>query len=292
MASATEVASTGSENPVAAGDAVAQANETDFPPGMNESGVTDPLALTEAHRQTLENASYTSTSTVTFQRPNGTLVTTTTTASRVASGGESFYVASTQTGSNESRPLGVDHFRTEAWANETSAVVADTFRSEEPTYRQVTRDDLQMSPDTNWELLYSAVGSMDTTYVGQVERAGTTLHKVVSTSPGDEAVEGQSYDFSALVDSDGVVRALQMTQRSTLGGEPVLVTRTFRITQVGDTTVERPDWYGQAVGDVTEDATETETETAAGNEIETETATETETVTETATENETETETG
>lgn len=274
VASATEVASTSSENPVAAGDAVAQANETEFPPGVNESGVTDPLALTEAHRQTLENASYTSTSTVTFQRPNGTLVTTTTTTSRVASGGESFYVASTGSQPNASRPLGVDHLRTEAWANETSAVVANTFRSEEPTYRQVAREDAPMSPDTNWELLYSAFGTVDTTYVGQVDRGGTTLHKVVSTSSGDEAVAGQSYDFSALVDSDGVVRAFQMTQRSTLQGEPVLVTRTFRITQVGDTTVERPDWYGQAVGDGGEDVTETVTETATENETETETATE------------------
>jgi len=258
----------------------AQANETAFPPGVNESGVTEALALATAHRETLGNTSYAAVSTTTLQRSNGTVVLTSTTTTRVESGGESFFVASTGSQSSANATLGVDHYRSETWANETSVVIADTVRSEEPTYRQVSREPARMSPDATWELLYGAFGTGETTYVGQVERGGTTLHKVVSTPPSDgvtgeeagettgeeadeatddasdEAVAGTTYDFSALVDSEGVVHSFRTTQRSTLEGETFVVTRTMRITEIGNTTVERPDWYEQAVEN------ETETETA------------------------------
>lgn len=247
---------------------VAQDNETEFPPGVNESGVTEPLALATAHRETLHETSYTAVTTTTLQRPNGTVVIAATTTTRVESGGESFFEATTGSQSNESASLGVDHYRSETWANETSAVIADTVRSAEPTYRQVDRENARMSPDADWELLYSAFGTGETTYVGEVERGGTTLHKIVSTSSSDrttgedvdevtddttdEAVSGTTYDFSALVDSEGVVHSFRTTQRSTLEGETVVVTRTMRITEIGNTTVERPDWYSQAVENETE----------------------------------------
>jgi hypothetical protein len=32
---------------------------TDLPPGVNESGITEPVDLVFAHRDTLENTSYT-----------------------------------------------------------------------------------------------------------------------------------------------------------------------------------------------------------------------------------------
>ncbi|WP_157971714.1 hypothetical protein [Halorussus litoreus] len=237
-----------------------QANETAFPPGVNESGVTGPLALATAHRETLGNTSYAAVTTITFQRPNGTVVAEATTITRVESGGESFSVATTGSQSNASAPLGVDHYRSERWVNETTVVVADTLRSEEPTYRQVNRENSLTGPDANWELLYGAFGTGETIYVGQVERGGTTLHKIVSTPSRTEAtdgpVDGTTYDFSALVDSEGVVHNFQTTQRSTLEGETVVVTRTMRITEIGNTTVERPDWYEQAVENDTETASE------------------------------------
>jgi len=232
-----------------AGDArTNQANETEFPPGLNESGVTDPLALVERHRATLRDTSYATSTSVTFRRPNGTLVSETETTARVAPDGELFYVASTGSETNATRPLGVDHYRIEAWANATDAVVADTFRGDDPQFRHVAREDAPLGPDTNWELLYSALGTAETELVGTVERDGETLYKVASGSPTGEAVLGEASDFSALVGPDGVVHSFQTTQRSTLDGEPVLVSTTMQVTQVGTTTVERPDWYDRAVG--------------------------------------------
>lgn len=251
--SASSTATTGALAPTdlgvdSADDArVNQANGTEFPPGLNESGVTDPLALVERHRATLRDTSYTTSTSITFRRPNGTLVSETDTTARVAPGGESFYVTSTGSETNATRPLGVDHYRIEAWANETDAVVADTFRGEDPQFRQVAREDAPLSPDANWELLYSAFGTVETELVGTVERDGETLYKVASASPTDEAVPGEAPDFSALVGADGVVHSFQMTQRSTMDGEPVIVSRTMWITQVGATTVERPDWYDRAI---------------------------------------------
>jgi len=52
-----------SESPELAGPpAMIQGNATDatdLPPGVNESGITEPVDLVFAHRDTLENTSYT-----------------------------------------------------------------------------------------------------------------------------------------------------------------------------------------------------------------------------------------
>lgn len=230
----------------AAGSPV-QANETEFPPGLSEEGVTDPLALAEAHQQALDNESYTMSTTFAYRTLNGTVLGQGATATRVAPGGESYYSVTSQRNENASETLEGDTYDIEVWANETGAAVARNVPDSEITYELQDRSNAPMSPNSQWETLYSAFATTNTTLVGEVERDGTTLYKIASTSPTDEAVAGQTSDFTALVDADGVVRSFQMTQRTTIDDEQATFTTTFHVTQIGNTTVEQPDWYDQAV---------------------------------------------
>lgn len=235
------------ESPVAATAALAQENATEYPPGVSEEGITDPLELVNAHRETLENTSYTISTSATYHRPNGTLFSQTYTATRVAPGAESFSVATTQTMRNATRPLGIQHYDIEVWANETDALVARDFRDGNASYQRTSRASAPFEPNAQWELLYAAFGSGDATLVGQVERNGTTLYKIAS-QPSEGSVTNEfGYEYTALVDSQGVVRTVQMTQRSTIDGRPVVVSRTVRVSELGNTTVERPSWHQEAV---------------------------------------------
>lgn len=250
---------------MAADELASQADDPALPPGLNESGVIDAMALLDAHRATLENTSYTTTVTSAVRNPNGTLLRGATTTYRVASGGDSYLatttqvsatVTGTQVSANATDSLGVDRVRLEVWANATDAVVARAGPGNLTRFRQAERASAPMSPTTGWGRLYGALGTMDTEYVGSVERDGTTLHRVVTTTPTDEAASGLASNFTALVDEDGVVRAFQATERRTVEGEEVLVTRTIRVTRLGDTTVERPVWYDRAVENESEGGAE------------------------------------
>lgn len=245
-ASARGVAAEPTAEPVSA------VNQTDeYPPGVSSEGVTDPLALADAHRDALANVSYTMTTTFTFQRPNGSILSQGTSTSQVAAGSSSYYAVSAQTEWNDTRPLGVGGYELAAWANETDAVTARQFYDEEPTYRQTTRADAPMKPDTEWGQIYAALSATNTTVASQFEDDGTTLYRVVSTDqPGENSPYSgrEVYSFVAVVDSQGVVRTMQVTYRTTFRDEPAIVSRTIHVTNLGNTTVERPDWYGKAAG--------------------------------------------
>ena len=233
----------------------ARENATEYPPGLSADGVTDPLALADAHRATLRNTSYTVTAIYTLQRPNGTMLGHAVTTTRVAPGGTSYYTVSSQLRSNESRTLGLGGYDVAVWANETAAVWAERSVGEEPTYRLTSRRYAPVQLNRHWELLYGAFGATDTTVVQRFERDGRTLFRVVSTGrPGPESSypRRSGYGFVAAVDSRGVVHSFQQTYRTTFRDRPAVVSRTVRVTRVGNTAVERPDWYEQAMANATE----------------------------------------
>lgn len=239
-------------------ESFAQDNATEYPPGLSADGVTDPLALADAHRAALQNTSYTVATTYAFRRPNGTVLSQGLTTTRVAPGGKSYHAVTSQTQSNDTRPLGIGRYELAAWANETRAVTVRQVRGGEPTYREVSRERAPFEPDTQWELLYSAFAATNTTVVERFERDGTTLFRVVSTEqpgPGLASVYGGSYSFVATVDTQGVVRTFQQTYRTTFEDRPAVVSRTVRLTRLGNTSVERPDWYGKAVANGTTNET-------------------------------------
>lgn len=236
----------------------AQANASEYPPGLSPEGVADPLALADAHRAGLANVSYTMTTATTFQRPNGTILSESVTTTRVTPDASSFVVVNARTAWNDSQPLGVGTTELAVWANETDAVTARRTSEGAATYRRLPREDAPLEPDAEWSLLYSAFDATNTSVVNEYERGATTLFRVVSTAqPGPTSTYGarSNYSLVAVVDSQGVVRTLQSTYRTTFDGAPVIVSRTMHVSNLGNTTVDRPTWYGQATGNDAENAT-------------------------------------
>lgn len=252
------LASTTAANPATAGAEETTDSATaqdDLPPGVTEAGVTDPLALVDAHRQALQNTSYTLSTAFTCRQRDGTVFDRGTYTAAVAPGAESYYATASSTSENDTESFGADYHDVAVWANETDAAVARDRAGDAPTYEHASRDDAPLSPGTQWELLYSAFDTTDTAVVGQIERNGTTLYKIASTSSPDASspYAGNLYDFTALVDSEGVVHSFHLTHETTIDDQRVIVSRTTQLVQIGNTTVERPSWYQRTVENETED---------------------------------------
>lgn len=240
----------------AATDANESTETSDLPPGLAADGVTDPLALADAHHEALRDASYTVSTSYEFRRPNGTLVGHGTSTSAVAPGRASFHTVSTRTYRDAGETLGLEHVETATWGEDDRAVTARTRSNGSTEYRERALRP-SMRPDTGSEALYTAFSAVDTTVATQAERNGTTLYKVVTTSePAPESVYAGDATYSAVafVDSDGVVRTFRQTYRTTYGDRPAIATRTVRVDAVGNTTVERPAWADRATENATAEA--------------------------------------
>lgn len=236
----------------------AQENATDYPPGLSAEGVTDPLALADAHRDALRNASYTVTTTYTYQWPNGTIIGHGVTATRVAPEGSSYYSVTAQTHRNGSGALATEHLKFAVWANETTAVTLRRLDDADPTYRTTTRERAPYEPNRQWDLLYAAFGATNATVVDRFERGNRTLFRVVSSArpgPNSAYATGGRYGFAAVIDERGVVHTFQQSYRTSFDGRPAVVSRTVQVTRIGNTTVERPDWYDRAAANASETAT-------------------------------------
>lgn len=233
-----------------------RASPGDLSPGLSENGVTDPLALAKAHERTLQNVSFTISASFEYRRPNGTLIGYGSTTSRVAPDATSFYTVTTQTNRNETRRMGVAHYTMERWADENRTLTARSVPGAPPEYGDRSRTDAHVRPDSGWETLYTAFDAVDTAVVNRTERNGTTLYRVVSTSqprPNSVYADDATYGVTALVGSDGIVRTFQLSHETTFDDRPAMVTRTIRVTEVGNTTVERPAWSDRATENATLD---------------------------------------
>lgn len=107
-----------------------------------------------------------------------------------------------------------------------------------------------LRPDREWESFYVALSDVNTTVTDRWERDDTTMYRVVSASqpdPDSALADGGAYSVAAVVDEDGAVRTFQESRRTTFDGEPAMYTRTVHMTRMGNTTVEEPAWYRQAV---------------------------------------------
>lgn len=242
--------------PAAAG---AQANETGndtatLAPGLSTDGVTDPFALAQAHHRVLRNASYTVTTQSTHRYGNGTLVGTLSTTTAVAADGERT-VRSYGTFRNASAQSAVTQYERLAWSNGTLSLTAVRFGDGEVEYdRGEGSAALPRSADTDWETIYAAFNAANTTVVGEVEDDGRTLYRVVATDVRADStyVDDQPFTMTALVDERGVVHSLVVTHPTSYEGTPAFVTQQIRVTNVGNTTVEQPDWYDDALANATE----------------------------------------
>ncbi len=102
-------------------------------------------------------------------------------------------------------------------------------------------------------LLSPLEGSVVPTTAGAVDAEDGTYYVVngSETVSGDEAEYGQEsreVDVRALVREDGLIRQTVAEQEMIMeDGERIRIARTTEVTAVGETDVERPDWYEEAI---------------------------------------------
>ena len=228
------------------------ASDADLPSGLSASGVTDPWKLADAHRAALNETSYTVGTNLTA-RENGTVLARWNSTVKVAAGGLPL-LNRYEVGGERPNAIGSFGHDVEAWIDENRTLYA----MEGPngtTYQRAPAESRPPSQPAGRDHLYLLFVGLDTTVTGTETRDGTTLYRVNSTGVADaevladelrtETVENAS--LSALVTEDGLVREYHVEYAGTVENATIRVERTTRFANLGETTVERPPWYDEAV---------------------------------------------
>lgn len=216
-------------------------------PGLSETGIEDPDTLTRAHGDYLKNHSYTIVTTETITDENGSVINERRTRATVTSGFGAYYFEQYDSTDNETRPTLALYFDGgTGWYARQRADGREigTFSSDDPWADFVSRSS-EVDP------LRSIMDSFSTTVSGQGELNGKTLYYVQSTDfhdrylgPRQVTDDLQYADFSANVDSEGVVHEYELTQTGTENrtGDTLTSKRRVQYINLGETTVKRPEW--------------------------------------------------
>ncbi|WP_436927042.1 DUF7537 family lipoprotein [Halosimplex amylolyticum] len=236
-----------------------------LPPGVGPGGVTDPAVLAGAHAAVLDGASYTLIANRTVRYPNGSL--------RSALGvhlelsaSRDYHASAAVRGPDAAVFIGEPPTRAEYWANDETYLRRQVIGNRTVYSRYATTDEyvgtwrfwlgtvaLDIGPETD---LRRTVESFHT---GVAERptdrddrrthlVGTDVRAMdfVDDQSGVRSIENAT--LHAFVTDSGLVDAYQVEYTATLeDGTTVRVKRTVRFRAVGNTTVERPQWYDEAM---------------------------------------------
>lgn len=223
-----------------------------FAPGLSESGVTDPAALSSAHAKHLRNRSYAVVSNLTVRGLDGAVRARANTTKKIAH--DPLRLTSWSDASGEPRLVNFYQYDMAVWASENGTWYAIQ-RPNGTTYRKVA-DELRPSfaARTSRDTLFVLFSALNTTLADTETRNATTLYRVNSTGVSDPDVLAsqlrvdsvRNVSLSALVGGQGLVREYHIEYTATLGNNTTRVERTVRFAALGETTVERPQWYDEA----------------------------------------------
>lgn len=216
------------------GTSTPTANASRFPPGLGPEGVTDAERLVDAHTDALANVSYTVRLSSTREYPNGSVQTRYERVVRFASPDRFHYVLTVRSESGDRR--------IERWRSGDTAFAAVTTDGD-TTYRRL--DEPQRPTLVTYSELTRVFGLEPSRLADTTIRNGTTLYRLEG-GPGD--VSGLSnVSYVALVDPRGLVRSYTVTYDVTDRDRTRSVEVAASFGAVGETTVERPPWYDDAV---------------------------------------------
>lgn len=225
----------------------AETTTTDAPrlaPGVAEDGVTDALALAEAHGDVLRDQSYASNATWTTRYANGSLASRTHRASRVDGPQLWFRFENRDEGVVPTFP------ETTYWRNESASFARLVAADGSVSYRRSPDvSGLRFDPGEWAEHVYGVVGSGSFAVAGEETRDGRTLYRLESTEPFTVVTAGSTGENASawlLVDARGLVHEYRLAYDATRQDEPVRTTVHVEFAGVGSTTVERPAWVERA----------------------------------------------
>jgi len=214
-------------------------NASKLAPGLTEAGVTDAWALAQAHRDSLDNVTYTERSHRSVQT-NGTLLQNVSTILMRGHGDR--YIYEFRTYGTEDAPIpNLTVFR-----NDSTLVQRISYDNGTVEY---TGPENAATPQTEqYGNVYSILSASNTTVVGTIERNRTTLYHVTSVGVPSEssAYAGvANYEMSALVGPDGLVHEYDISYETTRNGKAVNVVVSLRFTNLGETAVQPPEWVAE-----------------------------------------------
>lgn len=230
-----------------------------YPPGIDDGGVHDASALVEAHESVIADTSYAVRATETHRYDNGTLQWRLGIRRRVAAGGDRHHSIVDVDGTAPG--FGTLH----------NVTRIETYREEQQLYvvqsNATTERYLRVEPPEGGAILNRPLivlfAATETEVGDRVTRNGTRMYRIEATRVTDrslfaEAVALRPYDelrnasFDALVDTRGLVREYSLTYTvAREDGTVVHVNRSVRYRALGNTTVEQPPWYDEAVENTT-----------------------------------------
>jgi len=120
-----------------------------------------------------------------------------------------------------------------------------SYETDDDPYRNFTTFYRQSSVYDQTTLLFN----FELSYDGTVDRDGRTLFRFTADSFAEgSSFVGNATDPSAtvLVDGNGIVRSAEWNVDVTRDGRSVTITYSYQVDDVGDTSVEEPDWLDDA----------------------------------------------
>lgn len=217
------------------------------PPGLSEDGVTSTAALIEAHTEALRNQSFTVRMTTTIRPVNGEYEVTSNSTQRVDPTGTFRGYVERERRATGDAPKRYDRSPDEiaAW-REGSVTYRRTVINGTPTYRRVGL--LNSSVKLSDALGRQIVLALDDRTNATVETFSDGDSRRHSVSAGlNDTGYSTNRTIELLVAPNGVIREIRVEQTYQYQSGTRRVTRTIRFLNVGSTTVERPDWYSDAV---------------------------------------------
>jgi hypothetical protein len=230
-------------------------------PGLTGEGVTDAFALGEAHVAALDDISYTMQENFTVRYANGTVLNRVTIRTQMVSDSR-FYLVQNGFGMNVRGSGGLS-----MWSNGERVLQARTSNSNtsytsprsvngEPVPPQEAIGTLG-TDSTHKEQIYELFGSVETRVTDREQRNDTTVYWVEATNvTNPTAFEGarwqnpRNFTMVAHIDSTGLVREYRLNYTATVNDSTVRIHRRVDYTNLGNTTVERPPWYDEAIANV------------------------------------------
>ncbi|MEF8784236.1 MAG: hypothetical protein V5A54_14260 [Haloarculaceae archaeon] len=233
-----------------------------YPPGMTDRGVEAPDVTASAHADRLAETSYTLSSNRSV-RANGTMKSFF--SVRVALDDERNYHTRARTnGPDGPEFLGRPPATAEFWSDGETHLRKLT-RDGETTYDELESGPGRVSTWRYWtrtapfgdrqgsvfrtvrDVMESFVWRIDTERTGDTTQYRLEADEYTSTAfAPSEVTDVRNVTASATVTQSGLVRSIHMRYIGTIDGETVLVERTIRYENVGNTSIERPEWYDRA----------------------------------------------
>lgn len=229
----------------------------DYPPGVSADGL-DARELTNAHVAALEDRPNTVRVHTTVVAANGTTL-----VSRTATTRENGSRKSVSLVTDGAAPAFLGNVRDYAyWSDGTETLVRHERRNGSVEHETLPGDSEPAIgfTDTGRSVVEPTLLPREFQYVGTERRGNVTYHVLTAeadTIERDDRADARNYRLTVAVTPEGIVESMTTRYDTTRDDVEITHRQHFRVSDVDGTTVDRPAWADEVMGNVTDSATAT-----------------------------------